>query len=438
MWKKASLVLAAVGVAATAALFGGVLRGSPAGGSFTRPEPATAARLVAGFAPPGNTEAYVAELEQRVAGNARDPQGLMLLGLAYQQRARETGDPSYYPRSEEALRRSLALAPKNYLAITGLAALAASRHRFEDARSLAQQAVRLNPLSAEAYGVLGDSLVELGRYREAFMRFDRMASLKPALASYSRVSYARELLGRPRAAIASMKLAVEAGAGTAEPSAWSLVQLGNLYFDTGRLNLATRSYREALVHFPGYVHAQAALGKVAAARGRWDEAVRLYGRAVAKLPLPRYEASLGDVLRLAGRLADAQSAYAVVAATEKLLRANGVRTELETALFDLDHGRDIAGALARARDAYRERKSIDGEDVLAWALYKNGRCGEALAHSRRALRLGTHDGLKIFHRGMIELCLGHGREGRASLRRALRLNPHFSLLYVTVAEKALR
>src|SRR4029079_18332103 len=151
--------------------------------------------------------------------NPRDAQGLMLLGLAYQQRARETGDPSYYPRSEEALRRSLPVAPGNYLAVTGLAALAASRHRFADARVLAKKAVRLNPRSAEAYGVLGDSLVELGRYREAFSPFDRMASLKPALASYSRVSYARELLGRRREAIVAMKLAVEAGARGRGP-AW--------------------------------------------------------------------------------------------------------------------------------------------------------------------------------------------------------------------------
>src|SRR6185436_20916171 len=107
------------------------------------------------------------------------------------------------------------------------------------------------------------------------------------------------------------------------------------------------------------VHAQAALGKVAAALGRYGHAARLYRSAVAKLPLPQYESSLGDVLRLAGREADAERAYAVVDATEKLLRANGVRTELETALFDLDHGRDAAAALARARDAYRERKSIE-------------------------------------------------------------------------------
>jgi tetratricopeptide (TPR) repeat protein len=438
MRKKASVVLAVVGVAALAALFGGVLGGSRAGGGVTHPGSAAAERLLGGFAPPGDTKAYVAELEGRVQANPRDAHGLVLLGLAYQQRARETGDASYYPRSEEALRRSLALAPKNYLAVTGLAALAASRHRFTDARALAKRALRLSPQSAAAYGVLGDALVELGRYGEAFARFDRMASLKPALASYARVSYARELLGRPAAAIAAMRLAVEAGAGTGEPSAWALVQLGNLHFDTGRLGPAGRAYREALANFPGYVHAQAALGRVAAARARYAKAARLYRGAVAKLPLPQYEAALGDVLRAAGRPVQAERAYAVVDATEKLLEANGVRTELETALFDLDHGRDLKGALVRAREAYRERKSIDGDDVLAWGLYKNARCRAALTHSTRALRLGTHDALKFFHRGMIDLCLGRTTDGRAALARALAINPHFSLLYAPVARKALR
>jgi tetratricopeptide (TPR) repeat protein len=432
MRKKAWLILVALAAAAVAVLFGGVLEGSRAGGGAAAGNPAAADRLASGFASTGDTAAYVAQLEERVAQSPRDSQGLLLLGLAYQQRARETGDPGYYPRSEEALRRSLTLAPKTYLAVTGLAALAASRHRFEDARRLAGRAVRLSPTSAEAYGILGDSLVELGRYRQAFARFDEMVLRKPTLGSYSRISYARELLGRPGGAIAAMKLAVEAGAGTGEPAAWTLVQLGNLYFDTGRLHPAALSYRQALVRFPGYVHAQAALGKVAAARGAYKTAARRYRGAVAKLPLPQYEVALER------RPEAAAHAYAVVDATERLLRANGVRTELETALFDLDHGRPVAGALALAREAYRERKSIEGDDVLAWALYKNGRCGEALVHSRRALRLDTRDALKTFHRGMIELCLGRESQGRASLRRALAINPYFSLLYAPAARKEIR
>jgi tetratricopeptide (TPR) repeat protein len=395
-------------VAVTAALFGGVL---------------------------GGTEGRAAGAPELRAAQAAK---LVRLGLRFQQRARETGDAGYYPRAEAALTKALGLQPHNPVALTGLAALAASRHRFEDARRRAEAAHRLAPASADPLGVLGDALVELGRYQEAFAVFDRMASLRPSLASYARVSYARELLGDSRGAIAAMRRAVEAGTGTREPLAWALVQLGNLHFDAGRLRPAQDAYREALSAFPGYVHAEAALGRVAAARGRLGLAIGLYRRAVERLPLPQYEGALGDVLRLAGRDAEARRAYGAVDAIERLFKASGVRTELETALFDLDHNRRLDDALGRARAAYRTRRSIEGEDVLAWALYRNDHCEDARDHAVRALRLGTRDALKTFHRGMIELCLGHTARGRAFLRHALAINPHFSLVYAPLARNMLR
>jgi tetratricopeptide (TPR) repeat protein len=409
MAKKFLLMVCAMGFASVAVLFGGVLGGSEAGRTAIAPEL-----------------------------RAAQAKSLVLLGLRFQQQVRETGDPSYYPRSEAALTEAARLEPQNPLAITGLAALAASRHRFEDARRLAERARRIAPESAGALGVLGDAFVELGSYREAFAAFDEMAALKPNLASYSRVSYARELVGDTQGAIAAMRRAVVAGTGTTEPLAWTLVQLGNLYFDSGRLRPAAAAYRQALATFPGYVHAQAALGRLAAARGRYEAAIALYRHAVAGLPLTQYEAALGDVLQLVGSERAAEEAYGAVDTIQRLLEVNGVRTELETALFDLDHDRRLGDALARAREAYDVRKSIEAEDVLAWALFKNGRCVEAHTHSVQALRLGTRDALKLFHRGMIERCLGHTQAARSFFARALATNPHFSLLYAPVAREALR
>ena len=71
--------------------------------------------------------------------------------------------------------------------------------------------------------------------------------------------------------------------------------------------------------------------------------------------------------------------------------------------------------------------------LVPWALERNGRCAEALPYSRRALRLGTHDALKYFHRGMIERCLGH--ESRSWFAKAVRLNPHFSILWSPLARR---
>ena len=173
-------------------------------------------------------------------------------------------------------------------------------------------------------------------------------------------------------------------------------------------------------------------------RGTRAPPIALQQQAVDRIPLPQYVAQLGDLYAVDGQKQAAARQYALIAVIERLLVANGVRTDLETALFDVDHGIRLPAALALARTARAERPSIDGDDVLAWALYRNGRCGEALAHSKQALRLGTRDALKLFHRGMIERCLGDREASRNTLRRALALNPHFSILWAPVARKALQ
>ncbi len=436
--KRRHLFGAAAAVAATAALLGGVLAGTTGAGPAPQATPqAAVASQLDGFAA-GDTAAEIDQLERRVRANPEDAEGLTLLGLAYEQRVRETGDPGFYPRSEEALRRAIRLVPDDDLALTGLATLAASRHRFAEARDLARKALSLNSYSAAALGILGDANVETGRYPAAFAAFERMVATKPSAGAYARISYARELLGRTDAAIAAMKLAVSAGSGTNEPAAWSLVELGNLYFNSGRLRPAERAYRAALARFPGYHRAQAALARVAAARGRTDEAVALYRRALEAVPLPEYAARLGETLAAAGRDDEAAEAYELVDVMQRLFEANGARTELETALVDLDRGVNLADALSRVREAYAERRSIEAEDVLAWGLYRNGRCEEALDHSRRALRLGTRDALKLFHRGMIERCLGRAAASRATFREALGINPYFSPRWAPVAKEASR
>jgi tetratricopeptide (TPR) repeat protein len=349
-------------------------------------------------------------------------------GNAFAQHARETGDVTYYTRAEAAYQNALRLSPRDLPATIGVGALALSRHEFRVGLALGRRAVALSPTTAAGYGVVGDALVELGRYTEAFAAFDKMVSLKPSVSSYARVSYALELQGDAAGAARAMRLAVDAAIGEPDALAWTHTQLGKLYWSHGRVAAAAREYRAALLVRPGYVHALDALALVESARGHRPRAVALARRASEAMPLPQFVTTLGDLL-------GSQRQYDLVAAINRLQRANGVKVDLEAALFDVDHGVRLPHALALARIAQADRPSIDGEDVLAWALARNGRCGEALRYSKRALRLGTLDAPKFFHRGMIERCLGNRSQASRWFRRALDLNPHFSLLWAPVARR---
>jgi tetratricopeptide (TPR) repeat protein len=431
--RRRLLIAGAAAVIAAAALsLGNALRGGSGAGATPAPvavEPAAGAT--------GSAQATVEHLQVGLRVNPRDGHAYALLGVAYEQRARETGDPTYYTKAAGTLHRALSLDPRDLVATNGLGSLALSRHRFREALALGRKAHRLSPTTALTYGIVGDALVELGRYPAAFRAFETMAGLKPGLASYSRISYGRELLGQTEGAIQAMRFAADAATSEPEPTAWTHWQLGKLYWSVGRIGAAEHEYRAALAAFPGYVYALDALAQVEAAREHTAKAISLESRAIDEIPLPQFVGLLGDLYRSDGRPTLARRQYQLVGVIQRLLVANGVKTDLETALFDVDHGIRLRHALVLARRAAADRPSIDGDDVLAWALARNGRCGEALHWSRQALRLGTRDALKLFHRGMIERCIGHDAAAHSYLHGALALNQHFSIVWSPVARKVL-
>jgi tetratricopeptide (TPR) repeat protein len=422
------LFIAGTAAAAAAAvlLLGGVFRSGGAAAAPDRLPASVAEELQRGFAA-GDTAAEVAGLQAELRLRPHDAKALATLGLAYLQRARETGDASYYTKADGILH----LAPRGLVATAALGQLALARHRFRLALSLGERARAISPTTAGVYGVIGDANVELGRYRAAFAAFDRMAALKPSVASYARVSYARELLGRPRAAEQAMELAASAAVGEREAYAWTRVQLGLLYLSTGRAHDALRQMQVALASFPGYAFALDGLAQAQNALGHRRAAIAAERAAVARTPLPQYVGFLGD-------LTGDRRQYGLVDVIERLLAANGVRNDLDIALFDVDHGRRLQHALVLARRGYRERPSIVGDDVLGWALARTGHCREALHYSNRSLRLGTQDAVKLFHRGYVAACLGDRASARAYYRRALALNPHFSILWAPYAQGRLR
>ena len=247
------------------------------------------------------------------------------------------------------------------------------------------------------------------------------------------ISYIRELHGDTTGALEMMQLAVDSGVPNAENTAWVRTQLANLYFNTGDLERAEIEYQRTLQDRPNYVYAIAGLGRLRAAQGKMDEAIKLLTHAVAIMPMPEFVISLGDLYQATGQQAAADGQYKLVGAIEKLYRANGVDMDMEIALFHADHNQQLNETLTLARKAYVNRPSIHGADALAWALYKNGNYDEARKYSDEALQLKTKDALKLFHAGMIALRLGEQAQARDYLDQALSINPHFSILYADEA-----
>ncbi len=430
------VALVVAGALAGALLGGGVAeRGQGASASAAAVRPGAAERAVdaalTGYAQPSSSS--LAGLEQDARARPQDVRTLTLLGFGYLQRWRETADASYLPRAAEALRRARLVDRRDALVVTGLGSLALTQHQFRSALARGREARSLAPFSARPLGIVGDALLELGRYDEAFAAFERMNALEPNLASYARIAYARELIGDLPGAIRAMRLAVDASAGAREPAAWSHVELAKLELLRGRLAAASSEARIALALFPGYVFAEEQLARIDAARGRLPAGIARMRRVVEAVPLPQFVSLLADLLERSGRTRAARDQLATAAAIDRLLVAGGIRTDLESVTFDADHLRGLATLVARARAARAARPSIQGDDALAWALARTGRCAEGRPWSIRSLRLGTRDPLLAFHRAYIERCLDNRAAARAWARRAVARNPAFSVRWGAVA-----
>lgn len=383
----------------------------------------------------GSTAAIITALQARLREEPSDWRAAAALGLSYVQQARMTADPTFYPRAERALRLSMRVRRDNVDALVGMGSLALARHEFREALVWGRRAVAANGHGVAGIGIVGDALAELGRYRDAFRAFQRMADIRPGLLAYARASYARELQGDVAGARRLMRMAEEA-AGSSEDAAWAAFELGELFWSVGKLDEAEAAYRRAVSLAPSFVPPRGGLARVSWARGRMAEAIRRYRWAVDRYPAPEHVAALGDLYQAASRKDLAADQYALVRAEQELLKESGVDVDLELALFDADHGRPRR-ALMAARTAWSKRKSIHAADALAWALHRNGRDGQASRLAMRALRLGSGNALFVYHAAIIELGRGHEERARHLLSAALRTNPFFSIRHAGIARRTL-
>ncbi|MFJ8584704.1 tetratricopeptide repeat protein [Streptomyces sp. NPDC093595] len=424
-WRIAVVAAAAFGLTAASVAFGAL--GDP-------PPPARAASPVAPDVPVERLAARdlargVDTLHRHLKARPGDATAWATLGTAYVEQARTSGDPTRYPQADRAFARSLKLRPAdgNDAALAGQAALAAARHDFGGALRQADRALRVNPYSERALCSRVDALVELGRYDEALRAVELADRRRPGIPVFTRYAYVLELHGDVKGARRLLLRALDSAFSPAD-TAYVATALGQLAWSRGDSRQALTHFATALRADPDYVPALEGRGHAHAALGESRRAVSDLEAAVRRYPLPGRLAALAGLYEADGRRARAEEQYALLRTWNRLARANGVATDLESALVEADHG-DPAQALTSARAEWARRRTVHTADALAWALHANGKDREALAYARKATAEspGYRNASFLFHRGMIERALGDDRAARRDLRAALALNPGFSL-----------
>jgi len=398
---------------------------------------------------PTSTSQQIKRAQANVTRNPNDSANYAELGAAYLQRARETGDVSDFQLAEQSLTKSLDLVSADFSADAALGTMASvcmGEHRFADALSYGQRALSLGTGDVSPFAIIGDAYTDMGEYDKAALAYSRLTprdmTLAPraAYARDARLAYLRFIAGDTPGAVALMKTAVAEGSEAqlqGENLAWLYYELGEFYTQAGDAASADVAYVRALTIHPGDYRVLAALGKLRANNGRYAEAIVLYQRAIAVVPMPIFIAELGNLYAKSGNEVEAKKQYALVEYIGLLGHINQVLHNRDLALFYADHNMKLPEALDLAQKEFEVRHDVYTYDALAWALYKNGGYAEAAEASEKARRFGTRDPLLLFHAGMIAKRMGQAENARGQLQEALQINPHFHLTYAATAQQQL-
>ncbi len=428
-----AIIAAAAGILLLAAAGVLTLRGP----ENHRDSPAEERAAEAGSAAPaGSVAESIARSQAHLLKYPEDAAGWAALGAAYVQQARIVGDPTYYPKAEGALQKSIAQQPEgNVAALTGLGALANARHDFAEARDWAEKAEEIDPFDAIARGVEDDALTQLGDYAGARRAAQKMLDLAPGIPSFTRASYHYEMAGDPVSARQALQRALSE-ASRASDISYCRTYLGELALNEGDPAQALREYRAGLAVDPDNVQLLAGRAKARAATGDLDGARADYDVVVARLPLAQYLIEYAELLQVMGDETGSRQQLDLIGVEDRLMAANGVVDDLTASQVAADHG-SPADAVRHAEDEWSRRKSVLVADALGWALHRSGDDGQARRYAITAGRLGWRNATFSYHRGMIELALGNRSAARRYLTEALDINPHFSLVQAPKARSAL-
>ncbi|MCM2314011.1 MAG: tetratricopeptide repeat protein [Thermoanaerobaculia bacterium] len=380
-------------------------------------------------------------LEARVASDPEDIVAWNRLGDLYLAKLRATGDHDYLDQAARCAEASLRAVPyeQNRAGFVLQIRSKFGAHRFAEAESMSRRLIEIDPAGHLGWQLLGDALLELGRYAEAPAAFEKAVELG-GVTSESETRLARVAILRGDRATARRRLqsakALAAAARASEITAWCEWQLGELAFGSGDWRTAGKHYDAALAINPRSIPVLGARARLQAARGDLRRAMAAYDEAIALDAFPPFVAALSDLHAASGNAKRAEELLALIEENASSPREQRLdRRHLARIYADRDIRTDKAYELAKAD--YAERQDIHAADTLAWAALKAGRLDEAQRAMAEALRLGTEDAALFYHAGMVALASGDKPAARKWLERALKLNPGFDYVQTRRAREAL-
>lgn len=348
-----------------------------------------------------------------------------VLAFAYARRARETGDPAWYRKVDEALKQSDRVAPGNADGQKVRALVLIAQGRPEEAKKLLAPLLKAKKDDLMARGLVSDADLALGDYDAAEKEAQDLLDDRPnspiglICAANLRAQY-----GDPDGAIELLNSAlIVTPPNDSEERSRLLAMVARQHLLAERPVAAADAAEQAVAQFPGYADAMDALADTRAAEGKPAEALALRRQVLKLLPLAKYRYALARSLERSGKADEAGAAYKAFEAQAAAEVGKPQNADRLLVLYYADRANRPADALAVAEQLAKRTQDVYALDALAWAQHAAGQAGAAEATIKKALGVGIRNPTIFYHAAAIAADAGDRDAAADMLRESEELTP---------------
>jgi tetratricopeptide (TPR) repeat protein len=329
----------------------------------------------------GDASALSLEADQIISQKPEYPDGYLLRAIA-------DIDRKQFASADDYLKRALQRAPDSAAVYVQIGNLRAAQNNPADAQKAFQQALDLDPNSADALGgVLNGYLLQ--------KQPDKALAVASAhLAKYSNNTGFHIILGRLlfeqkkdlAAAEAEFRKAAEIDKNNTE----ALLSLGMVQEAQGKTDDALSTYLDGARNNPNEPRFNLLAGSIYERKQNWDKAKQVYQRVLDLQP-------------------------------DNPVAAN------DLAYVMLQQGGNVDLALAMAQTARRQLpNNPNSADTLGWAYYHKGVYDSAINLFKEAVKKDPENATYNYHLGLAYARNGQANQARQQLERVLKIKPDYA------------
>jgi len=384
----------------------------------------------------GGSGDEVAPLERLRADAHKNPGSInpwLRLADAHLQLATMTNDLRETSLAESAIVHALGIDSTRFDALMQYSRIKTLQHRFRDVTRIQHKSIYQNVRSSNAWALLGDAFLALGKYRAADSCYHVMWELDVGFETRVRIANRELWFGDREKAISEQQIAIQSGMNggvSVRRLASAHAKLAEIFLLYGEPAPARAHIEDALALDSLHLHALELNVTMREYEGDWAGAIETAGELTRLSNHPHYELVLAHAYRGAGDAAAAREHLDTAQERFNLLKDDFPEaTVRERIAMYLEWGLGPEEGLKMAYRESRRGRDAVAYELLAWAYYVNGKYDLAWSTISLVLRNDIRHP-RIMHRAaMIAKATGETDRFEKYAGRARELNPEIERLF---------